>query len=220
MLRVAAAASAGLSYRRGVPRRAPALGEQHDRGMASAGGRGIGCRRRRIIRRRIAGRTASRSGTATATIKGADDETLPFTPFAEIKPGLDANDFVEGLLASSSLVVVYGAPGSGKTFWVLDLCLHVAAGRLWRGRAVERGAAILLALEGGSGVRNRIAAARARMHLPYTTPLVMEQCPVDRCRAEADVAKVVATVRLIAARLDVPVRMLVVDIFRRTCRRQ
>lgn len=143
--------------------------------------------------------------------KGADDETLPFTPFAEIKPGLDANDFVEGLLASSSLVVVYGAPGSGKTFWVLDLCLHVAAGRLWRGRAVERGAVILLALEGGSGVRNRIAAARARMHLPYTTPLVLVQCPVDRCRAEADVAKVVATVRLIAARLDVPVRMLVVD---------
>ena len=61
-------------------------------------------------------------------------------------------------------------------------------------------------LEGGSGVRNRIAAVRARMCLPDTTPLVLVQCPVDLCHTDADVAKVVATVRLIAARLDMPVR--------------
>jgi hypothetical protein len=65
------------------------------------------------------------------------------------------------LLTGPSLVVIYGEPGSGKTFWVLDLCLHVADGRQWCDRAVEQGAVIYLAPEGGAGIR--IAAARERM---------------------------------------------------------
>jgi hypothetical protein len=141
----------------------------------------------------------------------ADAETLPYTLFGAIKPALDSNDFVEGLLASSSLVVIYGEPGSGKTFWVLDICLHVADGRQWRDRAVEQGAVIYLALEGGAGIRNRIAAARERMALPDTTPLVLVQCPVDLCHGNADAAKVIATIKLIGKRLALPVRIVVVD---------
>jgi hypothetical protein len=140
-----------------------------------------------------------------------DDETLPFMLFGDIKPALDSNDFVEGLLASSSLAVIYGEPGSGKTFWVLDICLHVAAGRQWRDRAVEQGAVIYLALEGGAGIRNRIAAARERMALSDTTPLVLVQCPVDLCHSGADVAKVITTIKAVAARLGMPVRLVVVD---------
>jgi hypothetical protein len=141
----------------------------------------------------------------------ANAETLPFMLFGAIKPALDSNDFVEGLLASSSLVVLYGEPGSGKTFWVLDICLHVADGRQWRDRAVEQGAVIYLALEGGAGIRNRIAAARSRMALPDTTPLVLVQSPVDLCHGNADVAKVIATIKLIGKQLAMPVRIVVVD---------
>jgi AAA domain len=70
---------------------------------------------------------------------------------------------------------------------------------------------IYLALEGGAGIRNRIAAARERMALPDTTPLVLVQCPVDLCHGNADVAKVIATIKLIAVRLAMPVRIVVVD---------
>jgi hypothetical protein len=141
----------------------------------------------------------------------ADAETLPFAMFGDIKPALDSNDFVEGLLASSSLVVIYGEPGSGKTFWVLDICLHVADGRQWRDRAVEQGAVMYLALEGGAGIRNRIAAARSRLALPDATPLALVQSPVDLCHSDADVAKVIATIKLIGKRLGMPVRIVVVD---------
>jgi hypothetical protein len=141
----------------------------------------------------------------------ADDETLPFTMFSDIQPALDSNDFVEGLLTTSSLVVIYGEPGSGKTFWVLDLCLHVAGDHQWRDRAVEQGAVIYLALEGGAGIRNRIAAARERMALPDITPLVLVQSPIDLCHAKSDVTKVIATIKLIVRRLGMPVRMIVVD---------
>jgi hypothetical protein len=49
------------------------------------------------------------------------------------------------------------------------------------------------------------------MALPDTTPLVLVQCPVDLCHGNADVAKVIATIRLIGKRLAMPVRILVVD---------
>jgi hypothetical protein len=47
---------------------------------------------------------------------GAGDigKTLPFIRFGDIKPALEANDFVENLLTTSSLVVIYGEPGCGK----------------------------------------------------------------------------------------------------------
>jgi hypothetical protein len=138
-------------------------------------------------------------------------ETLPFTLFADIKPALDADDFVEGLLTTTSLTVVYGEPGSGKTFWVLDLALHVAAGMLWHGRQVDQGAVIYLALEGGSGIRNRITAARTRLGLQANTPMILVQSPVDLRTSDADVAKVVATIRTHAHRLGMPVRLVVVD---------
>jgi hypothetical protein len=163
---------------------------------------------------KVAKKAAAKADKAKHT-NGATDtdfgETLPFTLFADISPGLQANDFVEGLLATSSLIVVYGEPGSGKTFWVLDICLHIADGRSWRDRVVEQGAVIYLALEGGAGVRNRIAATRERMTLPPTTPLVLVQCPVDLCHPDADVARVIATIRQIGAQLKMPVRMVVVD---------
>jgi hypothetical protein len=138
-------------------------------------------------------------------------ETLPFTMFADIKPSLEAGDFVEDLLTSGSLVVVYGEPGSGKTFWVLDLALHVANGRRYRDREVDQGAMIYLALEGGHGIRNRIAATRAALEMTDDTPLILVQCPVDLCTSDADVPKVIATIKTVAHRTGMPVRGVVVD---------
>lgn len=138
-------------------------------------------------------------------------KTLPFTMFSDIKPSLDANDFVEDLLTGTSLVVVYGEPGSGKTFWVLDLALHVAVGRQYRGREVEQGAVLYLALEGGSGIRNRTTATREKLKMPDTTPLILVQCPVDLCMSDADVKMVMATIQTVAHLTDLPVRLVVVD---------
>lgn len=140
-----------------------------------------------------------------------DGETLPFVVFADIKPALDVGDFVEGLLTSSSLAVVFGEPGSGKTFWVLDLCLHVAAGIPWQGREVEHGIVVYWALEGGAGIRNRIAAARQELGLPDDTALVLVQQPVDLCRTDSDRVRIINTIGAVAAKLGLPVRLLVID---------
>lgn len=62
--------------------------------------------------------------------------SLTLLYYSQIEPALDAADFVEGLLIDGAMSVVYGESGCGKTFFALDLALHVAAGIPWRGREV------------------------------------------------------------------------------------
>ncbi|HEY1749742.1 MAG TPA: AAA family ATPase [Caulobacteraceae bacterium] len=61
-------------------------------------------------------------------------------PFGAIKLGTQRRDLVRGLIPRVGLVVVWGAPKSGKSFWVFDLVMHVALGREYRqgGRTLRR----------------------------------------------------------------------------------
>jgi hypothetical protein len=135
----------------------------------------------------------------------------PFTLFADIKPAIDTADFVEDLLTTSSFVVVYGEPGSRKTFWVLDLCLHVASGRQWSGREVDHGAVLYCALEGGNGILNRVAAARHRLGLPSDTAFALLRTPLDLRSPDGDTEKLTEIISQVAERAGLPVRLVVID---------
>src|SRR5262249_53339238 len=67
---------------------------------------------------------------------------------------------VKNLILAGSLFVVFGESNSGKTFWLLDLCLAIAAGIPWRGRQTLRGLVIYVAGEGAASVKARTAAYR------------------------------------------------------------
>ncbi len=69
-------------------------------------------------------------------------DVFPLQWFRDIKPVLSAGDFVRGVLVGGTAAVIYGASNSGKTFFVTDLALHVAAGFQWFGRRVEQGGVI------------------------------------------------------------------------------
>ena len=69
---------------------------------------------------------------------------------------------IKGILPYSGLFVVWGPKKCGKSFWTFDLVMHIAIGREYRGHKVRQGSVIYLALEGGSGFANRIAAWRER----------------------------------------------------------
>lgn len=84
----------------------------------------------------------------------------PLIWLAEVEPVLSQAYIVRDLIAAGSAVVIYGDSNSGKTFFALDLCLHVATGRPWRGHRVQRGLVVYVAAEGGHGIRNRLAAYR------------------------------------------------------------
>ena len=60
------------------------------------------------------------------------------------------------------LVVVWGPPKCGKSFWMFDLSMHIALGWGYRGRRVQQGPVVYLALEGGRGFTHRVEAFRRR----------------------------------------------------------
>lgn len=141
-----------------------------------------------------------------------DGPKLPFFWFHEAEPNLDANDFVEGLLTTAAMSVIYGPSNCGKTFFIVDLALHVSLGREWRGRAVERGAVVYLSLEGAMGIRNRLSAFRAHHELGgEQLPFVAMPQPVNLLNEDADVRAVIELVHHVAIAAGMPVAMVIVD---------
>ena len=108
--------------------------------------------------------------------------------------------------------VIYGESGCGKTFFALDLALHVAAGIPWRGREVDRGGVLYLALEGSHGIRNRVAAFKAANCAgDADLPFAVVPVSVNLLDPNADTENVIAAAKAAAAKLGVPIKLIVVD---------
>src|SRR5262245_64436803 len=76
-------------------------------------------------------------------------------PFEAIKLSTEPNYRVMGILPRVGLVVMWGPPKCGKSFWVFDLVMHIALGWKYRERKVQQGTVVYLALEGGPGFAAR-----------------------------------------------------------------
>jgi hypothetical protein len=81
-------------------------------------------------------------------------------PFGQIRLNTDCRDVVHGLIPHDGITIVYGAPKCGKSFWMLDLGMHVALGREYRGRKVSQGPTVLCAFEGQKNTGKRVEAWR------------------------------------------------------------
>jgi len=75
---------------------------------------------------------------------------------------------IDGIINLDSFAVLYGRPGSGKSFLALDMALCVASGTWWHGHQVHRGNVLYVAAEGaaGLGIRARAWAAINRVRIP------------------------------------------------------
>ncbi len=98
------------------------------------------------------------AGTASAP-PAQNGYKFPIELAADLE--LDRNPWylIKGLMPKTGLHVLYGAPGSGKSFVALDAALHVATGRSWAGRRVRQADVVYVASEGGAGFRLRVIAA-------------------------------------------------------------
>ena len=132
--------------------------------------------------------------------------------FSEAQAALDADDFVEGLLVRNAMSVIYGESNSGKTFFALDLALHVAAGIPWRGREVDQGFVLYLALEGSHAILNRVAAFKKEHGLEgVELPFAIVPVSLNLLDPNADADAVVETCRAVAAEYGVDPALIVVD---------
>lgn len=95
---------------------------------------------------------------------GPDEEPigagpLPgFTPSDVFEEPSASRYIVKGVLEPSELVVVFGESGAMKSFWVLDLALHVSAGLPYGGRNTNQAGVLYVAGEGGTALRRRVRA--------------------------------------------------------------
>ena len=66
---------------------------------------------------------------------------------------------IDGIVPAGGLTVVYGEPGSGKSFVLLDWAISVALGVQWMDRHTSQGTTIYFVGEGQEGFKKRIIAA-------------------------------------------------------------
>ena len=107
------------------------------------------------------------------------------TPFRDIAITEGVGYLVKDLIPTMGLVVVWGPPKCGKSFWMFDLSMHIALGQEYRGRRVQKGPVVYVALEGGRGCTHRVEAFRRRHSVtdaPFyliTDRTDLEQIPVE-----------------------------------------
>jgi hypothetical protein len=114
-------------------------------------------------------------------------------PFSEIKVDTTARHYlVKNLLASTGLAVIWGAPKCGKSFWAVDLGLHVALGWEYRGRRVQQATIVYAALEGQHGMPARIEAFRTQHGLTGDVPFYLV---LSRLNLVADAKQLIADIQ-------------------------
>lgn len=85
---------------------------------------------------------------------------FPLVGFDEIAMATDRAYLVKGIIPREGLTVVWGPPKCGKTFWTLDIVMHVALAWEYRGRRVAPGPIVYVACEGERGLAARVEAFR------------------------------------------------------------
>ena len=128
-----------------------------------------------------------------------------------------SNALVKGILHRADAVVLYGESKAGKSFIGLDLAWHVAMGKPWHGRKVNKAPVLYVALEGVDGFRKRILAA-GKVHGDPGAWFARLNLHVSLVKAESGkqgMAKIVAACRQLAADTGQAVGAVVIDTFAR-----
>jgi AAA domain/Primase C terminal 2 (PriCT-2)/Bifunctional DNA primase/polymerase, N-terminal len=81
-----------------------------------------------------------------------------FVPASQFASAQRVEWHIKHVLPKRGLIVIYGEPGSSKSFFALDMVAHVARGLPWRGHKVRQANVAYIAAEGVAGFGNRLAA--------------------------------------------------------------
>ena len=127
-------------------------------------------------------------------------EMRPFQLYstAHVEALKDPEYILEDFIEEQSLTMVFGPPSAGKTFFVFDMMLSVAAGRPWMGKEVKQLPIVYVVAEGAVNIKKRWLAWKVthrldvseRMFFVNTPVQLTKQSDVDTLLSEIDIAKV------------------------------
>ena len=131
---------------------------------------------------------------ADAPVAQPKRSRLKFTPFEDAEISDEAEFLVEGILPREGIGVVYAPPKAHKTFLALDMAMHIALGRPYRGRTVQYGAVVYNTFEGQHGFLKRVVAYR-RHHLKGHVEKVPLLIQSTRLNLAKDVAELISGIQ-------------------------
>ncbi len=106
---------------------------------------------------------------------------------------------VKGVLVESTLSVLWGEPGSGKSFFALDMAAHIALSWPWREHRIACGAVVYLGLEGGRGLQSRVLALQRHYNAEddgvVQTPFYLVPAPLDLLTADGDLHRTIGAIQ-------------------------
>lgn len=125
----------------------------------------------------------------------SDDDVLELTPPRYV---------IDKWLPMGFFSDLFGAPGSKKTFVILDMLRCIASGQRWQGYDVQRGATILFEGEGLEQLQGRILAWNEGYEVFDPIPARWTDASVNMTTPEG-VAAVVRTVQRFESHIGMPV---------------
>lgn len=141
---------------------------------------------------------------------------LPIEWLEDIKPQLIGMWLIKKLLPAQGLALIYGHPGSGKSFLAIDFAMHVALGWEWQGRAVKQGLVIYVGAEGHVGIRNRLTAFRLHHEIESRPPFALVPCPIDLQAAGTDADRLISAIRTAIEHYKAEPVLIVIDTISKT----
>jgi hypothetical protein len=106
------------------------------------------------------------AGPVPPKASARSDPAFRLTRWCDITVTESPAYLIKGLIPSEGLIVIWGPPKCGKSFFGLDISAHIARGQDYRTRErthrVQQGPVVYLALEGGKGFERRVEAYKRR----------------------------------------------------------
>lgn len=110
-------------------------------------------------------------------------------------PVLNSNWLIKKLLPAEGLGVIFGRPGSGKTFSVMDLAMHVAAGIPWRGLKVRQSGVSYVSPEAGRLGVNRVIGWCRHHAIGWPEGFRLSPAAINLCSDAADAEALIADIK-------------------------
>ena len=124
---------------------------------------------------------------------------------------------IDGIVNKGTFAVFYGKPKTSKTFNAIDMGMCIALGKPWAGRYdTNRGAVFYVALEGGTKIHARVAAAKVHYNAPEHTPFYLLPATVNLVGSADDAKEIARLANIAAARSNIPLALIVIDTVHRS----
>lgn len=124
----------------------------------------------------------------------------------ELKPR-PMNWLIQDLFECETLMLLFGDPGSAKTFMSLDMALCIATGIDYHGRPTKQGPVVFIAGEGQNGLARRLAAWSIR----YGKDLADAPLYLSKMAAAVTDKEIMDEVSGAIAELETPPALIVLD---------